>query len=83
MFNPWLGTDTDMGIPGASFAGFLGGSDNRESVYNAGAEVQSRGWEDPQAKGMGTHCSILPWRIPMDRGVWWTIAHGVTKIRHN
>ena len=79
MFNPWLGIDTDMGTPGASFAGFPGGSDNKESVYNAGAEVRSRGWEDPLAKGMGTHCSILPWRISMDRGVWWTTAHGVTR----
>ena len=26
--------------------------------------VQSLGWEDPLEKGMGTHCSILAWRIP-------------------
>ena len=28
--------------------------------------VQSLGWEDP-LKGMATHSSILPWRIP------WTV----------
>ena len=25
--------------------------------------VQSLGWEDPLEKGMGTHSSILAWRI--------------------
>ena len=26
--------------------------------------VRSLGWEDPLAKGMATHSSILAWRIP-------------------
>ena len=26
--------------------------------------VRSLGWEDPLEKGMATHSSILPWRIP-------------------
>ena len=43
------------------------------------AQVRFQGWEDPLAKGMATHSSILPWRIPMDRGVWWTTVHEVTK----
>ena len=30
-------------------------------------------------KGMATHSSILPWRIPMDRGAWWAAVHGVAK----
>ena len=41
--------------------------------------VQSLGWEDPLEKGMGTHSSILAWRIPTDRGAWRAIVHGVTK----
>ena len=28
---------------------------------------------------MATHSSILAWRIPMGRGDWWVIDHGVTK----
>ena len=28
---------------------------------------------------MATHSSILAWRIPIDRGAWWTTVHGVTK----
>ena len=30
--------------------------------------VQSLVWEDPLEQGMGTHSSILAWRIPIDRG---------------
>ena len=41
--------------------------------------VRPLGWEDPLEEGMAIHCSILAWRIPMDRGAWWTVVHGVTK----
>ena len=43
--------------------------------------VQSLGWENPLEKGTATHSSILAWRIPMDRGVWWAIVHAVAKNR--
>ena len=42
-------------------------------------QVQSLDWEDPLEKEMGTHSSILAWRIPMDRGAWWAAVHGVEK----
>ena len=32
--------------------------------------VQSLVWENHLEEGMATHCSILAWRIPMDRGAW-------------
>ena len=38
--------------------------------------VCSLGWEDPLEEGMATHSSVLPWRIPMNRGVWWAPVHG-------
>ena len=41
--------------------------------------VRSLGWEDPLEEGMATHCSILAWRIPMDRGAWRTTVHGIAK----
>ena len=41
--------------------------------------VQSLGWEDPLEEGVATHSSILAWRIPMDRRVWWATVHGVAK----
>ena len=43
--------------------------------------VPSLGWEDPPEEGMVTHSSILAWRIPMDRGAWRAIVHGITKSR--
>ena len=39
--------------------------------------VQSLGWEDPLEEGTATHSSIFTWRIPMDRGAWQAIVHGV------
>ena len=41
--------------------------------------VQSLGWEDSLEEGMATHFNILAWRIPMDKGAWWAIDHGVAK----
>ena len=41
--------------------------------------VRSLGWEDPLEEGMATHSSILAWRIPMDRGAWRALVHGVEK----
>jgi len=32
--------------------------------------IQSLSWEDALEEGMATHSSILPCRIPMDRGAW-------------
>ena len=31
-------------------------------------QVRSLGWEDPLEEGMATLCTVLAWRIPMDRG---------------
>ena len=42
-------------------------------------QVQSLGGEDPLEKEMATHCSILTWRIPMDRGAWQAEGHEVAK----
>ena len=30
-------------------------------------------------KEMATHSSILAWRIPTDRGAWWTMVHRIAK----
>ena len=40
----------------------------------------SLGREDPLEKGMGTHSSVLAWRIPwINRGAWQATVHGVTE----
>ena len=41
--------------------------------------VQFLGWEDPLEESMATHSNILAWRIPMDRGAWQALVHGVAK----
>ena len=41
-----------------------GGSDGKESAYNAGDPGSIVGWEDPLGKGMITQSSILAWRTP-------------------
>ena len=41
--------------------------------------VQSLGWEDLLEESLATYCSILAWRIPMDRGVWQATIYGVAK----
>ena len=42
-------------------------------------QVRSLDWEVSLEEGMATHSSILPWKIPMYRGVWWVAVHGVAK----
>ena len=54
-------------LPTPVFLGFPDGSDSKESACN----VEDLGWEDPLEEDMATHSSILAWRIPTDREVWW------------
>ena len=42
--------------------------------------IQSMSWEDPPEKGMGTHSSMLAWRIPY-RGASWAIVHRAANSR--
>ena len=42
--------------------------------------VRSLGWEDPLEESMAIHASILAWRIPMDRGAWQAIVHGIAEL---
>ena len=44
-------------------------------------QVQSLGQEDPLAKGMATHSSILAWTIPMDREAWGATVHGILQAK--
>ena len=43
--------------------------------------VPSPGWEEPLEEGVATHCSVLAWRIPADRGAWRAVVRGVTDSR--
>ena len=59
--------------------GFPGGSAGKESACNAGdlGLIPELG-RSPE-EGMATHSSILAWKIPLDRGAWWTMVHRFAK----
>ena len=44
---------------------------------------QSLGWEDPLEEGIGTHSSILAWRIPMDEEPGRLQSMGSQRVGHN
>ena len=60
--------------------GFLGGSDGKESVCNAGHPglIPGLGRSPGERNGYPLQYSCLV--NSMDRGSWWTIVQGVTKI---
>ena len=59
--------------------GFHGGSDSKESTFNAGDLGLIPGLRRSLGKVKATHSSILTWRVPMDRGAWWATVYGVAK----
>ena len=55
-----------------NYEGFPGCANAKEPSTNAAAggqetQVWSLGWKDSLEEGMATHCTILAWRILMDR----------------
>ena len=65
--------------PVNSVRGFPGGSDCKESAWNA----DSLGQKDPLEKGMSTHSSILAWRIPWTEELGGLQSMGSQRVRHN
>ena len=61
------------------FWNLTGTSCGKESISNAGDYGSMAGLWRALEKGMATQCSVLAWRIPMDRWAWWATVHGVTK----
>ena len=57
-----------------------GGSVVKNPPANEGVMGSIPGLGRSPGGGNGTHSSILAWRIPMDRGAWWAIVHGVTQL---
>ena len=46
-------------------------------------QFQSLGQEDPLEREMVTHFQYFCQGNSMDRGAWWSIAHGIARVRHN
>ena len=59
--------------------GFPGGSDRKESAYNAGdlGLIPESGRSPGVASGNPLYYSCL--ENSMDRGAWWATVHGVKK----
>ena len=45
--------------------------------------VRSLGWEDPLERGMATHSSILPWRVPWTEEPVRLQSIGLQRVRHD
>ena len=69
----------EMGYPLQYSMSSLAFSDSKESSCNVGDLCLMPGLGRSPEEGMATHSSILAWRIPMDRGAWGAIVHGVVK----
>ena len=41
------------------------------------------GREDPLEESMATHSSILAWRNPRDRGLWWATVEGLQRVKQD
>ena len=61
------------------YMGSLGGLDGKESACNVGNLGSVPGLGRSPGGGHGNLSCILAWRIPMGRGAWQAIVHGVTK----
>ena len=60
-----------------------GGSDGKESSCNAGDPGSISGQEDPLEKGMASHSSILPWRIPWAEEPGGLQSMGSQRVGHD
>ena len=59
--------------------GFPGGSDGKESAYNAGALGSIHGSGRSPGEGNGNPFQYSCLGNPIDRGAWWAIVCGVAK----
>ena len=60
---------------------FPGGSDGKESVYNAGVPGSIPGLESSPGEENGNPLQYSCLENPTDRGAPWAIVHGVTKCQ--
>ena len=58
---------------------FLGDSDGKESIYNAGDPDLIPGWGGSPGEGTSSPLQYSCLENPMDRRAWQAIVHGVAK----
>ena len=54
-----------------------------QMVKNLPAMQETLGWEDPLEEGMGTHSSILAWRIPWTEDPGRLQSMGSQRVEHD
>ena len=57
---------------------FPGGSDGKESAYDAGDLISVPGSGRSPGEGNGNPLQYCCLENPMDGGAWWAAVHGVT-----
>ena len=84
-YSPWGHKELDrteqLSTAQGVIEGFPGNSAGKESACHAGDPGSIPGLGRSLGGGHGNSSSILAWRIPMDRGVWWATVHGIAKRR--
>ena len=63
--------------------GFPGGSVGKETACNAGDTSWIPGSGRSPGEGNGDPLQYSCLENPRDRGAWWAIVPGVTRVRHN
>ena len=63
--------------------GFPGGSAVKKLPATQRMQVHYLGQEEPLEEGMGTHSSILAWRIPWTEEPGRLQFMGLQRVRHN
>ena len=66
-------------LPHSDKRGFPGGSDGKESVYNAGDPGSTPGLGRSPGEGNGSSRQYSCLENPMDRGAWQGTVHGIAK----
>jgi len=56
---------------------------DKEFACNAGDTGSISGSRRSPGEGNGNSLQYSCLGNPMDRGAWWVIVHGVTRVRHN
>ena len=61
----------------------FGGSDSKEFACSAAAPGSVPGSRRSPGEGNGNSLQYSWLENPVDRGTWWAIIHGVTRVRHD
>ena len=72
-------TETDRDTESDRHPWWLSGEEPACSAGDSRLKFDPRVGKVPWRRPWVTHCCMLAWRVPMDRGAWWATVHGVAK----